>query len=261
MRWTAFEWIAQGSYLASLSSLVLTCCAPQRHRRYPCFAAYIVILWAQDLGLVIAALEHSAFAYYWLYIGSQTAAAAVLLAVLYEVFRDVFAPSGTLPRHSIGVLFAMGAITLALALELFAAAHSPSNLNPYLAARERIDGAINLTALVGFSFVALFSDYFGIPWRAWVFGIGFGMLIGTGADAAVSFLPQRPSVFAAHTLMWAGVAYMWQRFLERPDSPRLVLSGSDREQLDASVRKHCNHVKHSADRAIGLNEAGTNDPS
>lgn len=224
-------------YFCAITILYTTLLRNSRGRSFPRFTLYVACLWGQMFGLLLVVLGKSPFWYYWFYLTTQLLITIVQLSVLGELFREVFRPWRTLVNHSVFVLILTSLLAFAIGFGIWVTLHPfHRGDSVYMVVRESLDGAAGMVTGIGFGFVVLFSDYFGIPWRNRTFGIGLGMLIGTLSDTLFSFLPQGPIFYAAHTLCWVGAVGVWVGYFARPDSPELHLSRSQVEALNTAIR-------------------------
>jgi hypothetical protein len=162
-------WVA-----ALLLQAILLCVlgAKKMWRRFPIFFAYSLIAFAFDLWMYAAyhLTAHHNDVYknaYWL---NEGAGLVLGLAVVYEMFRHLFAPYPALrklARHGFE-----GAIAILLILGTIVAYVEAGDIRATFLVAEQAARILEIGLLM---FLFLFAGAFGLHWRQYVFGIAVGL--------------------------------------------------------------------------------------
>lgn len=220
--------------------LVVLLCR-QGYRQYPAFSLFIGFCVVRST--VLLYLAHRAI---WLCTPVKWAAYVpqliILVMVVVEVFHVVFHPYDTLPRgtvtHFVEATAAVAVVAVALAI-LFPGAEPKT----WLRFARAMDQATSWVLCAVFGFIAIFSSYFGIPWRHRVFGIGLGFLFYLSVDVAVTTIVAHygPTVFG--TVWWVDmVAFLlacviWGVYFGTAEAPRRVPTMDDFRRIQGALRR------------------------
>jgi hypothetical protein len=156
-------------------------------REFPMFLAYTIFEVVQGGALFI--LDHSArvspYQYWEVYWVVQGVTIALRFAVIYEIFSHVFRPYPAL-RELSQILFRWATVVLVL-VAVAVAAYAPGNGTHLIVSGIKIvarTASLVQSGLLVFLF--LFSSYFRLSWRSYVYGIAVGMGIFASVDLATS---------------------------------------------------------------------------
>jgi hypothetical protein len=153
-------------------------------QEYPAFFAFVLFSTSRSLLLLSMNFWHAPLykTVQWLIYVPQL---AILFAVVLEVLNRVFHPFETLPRNTVGHF--IGAIaTISLFAVTFAILHPGAQPTAWATFATAADQAVSWILCAVFMLVALFSSYFGIPWRHRVYGIALGFLVFLTTDVFVT---------------------------------------------------------------------------
>jgi hypothetical protein len=177
-----YLWIAPHALLAVVAVLMIR---KRLYREFPVFFSYAVFEVAQCAVLVTMALMPSVSKpeYYYANLMSTAVSTALRFGVIHEIFQNVFrnyaALSGlgrVLLRWATGMLVLLGAIAAGYA--------SSSNLNRFISTLYVTGLAVNIVQCGLLLLLFVFSRYFGLSWRNYVFGTALGL----GIYATISLI-------------------------------------------------------------------------
>ena len=170
----------QGVWAAGLALQVLlaaTLVVKRAWERFPFFVTYSLFNLAES-GLLYAVLRRYPVAYFYAYVVGETVALMLGLAVVYEIFKNLFAIYPGLRR--VAQLSLYGVL---LALVLIAAtvlySHAPIRQNGIVRAVIVMEEAARVVEVGLIAFLFVFYSLFGLHWRQSVFGIALGLGIYT----------------------------------------------------------------------------------
>jgi hypothetical protein len=177
-------WIA-----ALMLQAILVCVlfAKRMWRKFPIFFAYSLATLILNVGMY--GVYHSSLSglYSRIYFLNEGVGLVLGLAVVYEMFRHLFAPYPALRRlatHGFG-----GAIALLVTLGTVVVYVEPVNLRSMLFVAEQAARILEIGLLM---FLFLFAGAFGLHWRQYVFGIAVGLgVFVAGELIAVTIWVQR----------------------------------------------------------------------
>jgi len=204
-------------------------------REFPAFFAYVVLQAAQESMLfvldyvmwrgVVTVSPYRFWEVYWVFMPLSI---GLRFAVIYEVFSHVFRDYPGLWELS-RLLFRWGAVLLIL-LAVAVSAYAPANgPNSFLIGVHVVNRAVSLVQIGQLLFLFLFSSYFRLYWRNYVYGIAVGLGIFSSVDLATSAirasLGPAPGnyVFDFITMgTYHCCVLLWLAYLLAPESARQV---------------------------------------
>jgi hypothetical protein len=220
MRWLWAIWILNSLLQWGLLVLVL---GKNRWRQHPAFAIYIAFC-AFKSSLLIWVTMFERPLYISINWGTRLVGLPLMVAVLIEVFAAVFRPYSTLPagtlrwfRIALGLL-----VILTTGAALYFPGPAPGSVMNTVFLVNRSASIIFCGA---FSFTALFSSYFGIPWQSRTYGIGVGFLLFMSVDIFTSSLsagygPVVTSALRSVAMLGYTLGLItWVTYFTLPDSP------------------------------------------
>jgi ABC-type transport system involved in multi-copper enzyme maturation permease subunit len=147
-----------------------------------------------------------------------------MIAVFVEVFAAVFRPYSTLPKGTIlwfRVAF-VSLILLATVAAVFFPGSAPGSVINTIMVLNR---SVSIIFCGAFSFTALFSSYFGIPWQHRTYGIGVGFLLFISVDIFIASLSATygfaiaEALNAVSMLGYSLALITWIIYFAKPDIP------------------------------------------
>jgi ABC-type transport system involved in multi-copper enzyme maturation permease subunit len=169
-----------------------------------------------------------------------------MIAVLLEVFSAVFRPYSTLPEGTLRWFkITFGSLLLVTAVTaIYLPGPAPGSfVNTVMV----VNRSASLIFCGAFSFTALFSSYYGIPWQSRTYGIGVGFLIYMSVDLFVASLSVMYGSAAANALRSVSMLgyslslIVWLNYFAKPEisplTPSLEQLKSLRTALDYPARK------------------------
>jgi len=173
--------------------------------------------------------------FYW---SGQAIGTGMRFAVIYEVFVRMLRPYSALQRGAIILL--KWATLILLFIAVIAAALSHGTVDPRWALKGAVslDQSVNVVQCGLLVFLFLYSSYFGLTWRHYVFGIalGFGLIasmellsaalqaqIGESADLLFDFGPRIRFVIAV---------FIWNFYLLTRPAVRLTPNALPKNNLE-----------------------------
>lgn len=178
--------------------------------------------------------------------GSRLIGLPLMIAVLIEVFAAVFRPYSTLPKGTVrwfSITF-VSLVLLTTVASVYFPGFAPGDwMNTILV----LNRSASLIFCGAFGFTALFSSYFGIPWRQRTYGIGVGFLLFMAVDLFTSSLSATYgiAVFSAlrnvSMLAYSLALITWVTYFAKPDvssrPPTLEQMRRLQKALDYSAKK------------------------
>lgn len=157
------------------------------YREFPFFFAYT--LWEAVLGLTLFALDHlpsiTGEQYWQVHWFGLVVSTALRFGLIWEIFSHVFRPYPAL--WEFGKLVSGWAGALLLIVAAAVAVYSPSPQGPWMLSGVYVIGrTISIIQCGLLLFLFLFSSYFGLSWRSYIFGIAAGLGIYATVDLAAS---------------------------------------------------------------------------
>ncbi len=168
-----YLWVAPRLFQVAI---VATMMRRKLHREFPVFFAYT--LWEAVLGLTQFTLDHissvTPLQYWQVHWFGLCVSTALRFALIWEIFSHVFQPYPALWELGKLVIRWAGAVLLVVAVAVAVYSPSPQGLwvlsGVYVA-----DRTISIIQCGLVLFLFLFSSYFGLSWRSYVFGIATGV--------------------------------------------------------------------------------------
>lgn len=151
----------------------------------------------------------------------------LLITLVMEVFRVVFHPYDTLPKGTV-THFLEATIAVAIGAIAFAMWSPGEQPTGWMTFARAMDQATAQVLCAIFAMIALFSGYFGIPWRHRVYGIGVGFLFYLAVDVVVTTvvaqykLPEYSAVWPLDMLAFLIACLIWAYYFATPEVPRAV---------------------------------------
>lgn len=211
------------------------------YRSYPSFTLFIgfcVVRSTVQLGLTFLAPELRA-AVQW---GAYVPQLVILVMLVLEVFHVVFHPYDTLPRgtlsHFIEAVLAVAVTAIAIAVR-----YPGTQPTAWLTFARAMDQVTAWVLCAVFGFIALFSKYFGIPWRHRVYGVGLGFLFYLSVDVAVTTIVAHYGPMVLGSIWWLDmVAFIlscliWAIYFAAPEVGRPVPSMKDLQQIQTALEQ------------------------
>jgi hypothetical protein len=168
-----YLWLAPRVFQLCIAAVMIR---RKLHREFPIFFAYTV--WEAIMGLTLFALDHisavSALHYWQVYWLDFIASTALRFGMIWEVFAHVFHPYPALWEFG-KMVFRWAAVVLLL-VAVAVAAYSPSPEGFWiLSGVYVVDRTISIIQCGLLMFLFMFSSYFGLSWRSYIFGIASGL--------------------------------------------------------------------------------------
>jgi hypothetical protein len=196
------------------------------YRRYPAFTVFVAFCVLRST--VLLWLWYRAA---WLCVpvkwGAYVPQLVILLMLVMEVFEAVFHPCDTLPRGTLThFLEAVGSV--AVVAVAFAICFPGAQPTAWLTFARAMDQATSWVLCGIFGFIALFSSYFGIPWRHRAYGIGLGFLFYLSVDVAFTTIVAHYGQAAFSAIRWVDMAafmlacVIWTVYFAMSETPRPV---------------------------------------
>jgi hypothetical protein len=151
---------------------------------FPFFTAYSICSFVSTLVLFL--LRHSPVAYFYAYWPAEMLCVAFDLAVLYEVFRQLFGAYRALRRMAWIALQCALAVLVLIGVTVLASSTPSQRWKLMGAALLAIEGALRMIQLGIVIFLFVFSRIFRLHWRQPVFGIALGLGIFAFAEVFVT---------------------------------------------------------------------------
>lgn len=199
--WIHVFWLAG---LALQTFLVAVLALRKMWKKFPVFFAYLV---ASLIGNVAEyAASKSLGAYLVAYIIGESVSIALALAVIYEVFRQLFSAHAGL-RKVAWLAFRVVCVLLVLLGAMVLYTHGPLGAKGIVAAVIVVEQASRIVEVGLIMFLFLFASAFGLRWRQQIFGVvlGFGVF-GAIRLAGTTLVPHS---FVAAGVVNLGVMASW----------------------------------------------------
>jgi hypothetical protein len=157
-------------------------------REFPVFLTYTIFQIV--IGGSLFVMDHSSAVSAAQYINAQwvdTIGSVVLrFALIYEIFSRIFDPYPALAKLG-RLLFRWGVVVLML-VAVVVAAYAPNDPTPFISGIHVVNCAVSLMQCGLLVFLFLFSSYFGLSWRNYVYGIAAGLGIFSSVNLATAAL-------------------------------------------------------------------------
>ncbi len=205
------------------------------YREYPAFSTFVFFCVTRSV--VLYCVAHANLSLYqpvkWIAYVPQL---AILIAIVLEVVHRLFHPFDALPRDTM-MHFLQATALVAVAAIGFAFRHPGAQPTAWMTFARAMDQVVSWILCAVFVFVALFSTYFGIPWRHRLYGIGLGFLIYLMADVAVTtavsqlrLAPFSP-IWLLDMLAFLAACLVWTRYFHAAEVPRSVPTSEQIKQI------------------------------
>jgi hypothetical protein len=177
-----YLWIAPHILLAVVAVLMIR---RRLYREFPIFFSYTIFEFAETVVLVTMSFMPSVSRqqYYFAYLVSTAVSTALRFGIIHEIFQNVFRNYGALSglgrvllRWATGVLVVLGTVAAAYA--------ASGNLDRLIATLSVTGVAVNIVQCGLLLLLFVFSRYFALSWRNYVFGI----TVGLGMYAAIELV-------------------------------------------------------------------------
>jgi hypothetical protein len=168
-----YLWLAPRIFLLLIAAVMIR---RKLYRDFPIFFAYT--LWVAILGLILFALDQSpsisAVRYWQVYWMDSIACIILRFGMIWEIFAHVFQPYPAL--WEFGKLVFRWAAVVLLLVAVAVAVYSPSPEGLWiLSGVYVVDRTISIVQSGLLLFLFMFSSYFGLSWRSYIFGIASGL--------------------------------------------------------------------------------------
>ncbi len=177
-------------------------------------------------------------AYFYGYWSAQVISFGLGFAVIYEILRHVLRRYDALWGLGRRLFLGIALLLVLAAVARATATSTAEDLNVFIARVYAWTPGLRMAQCGLLAFLILFSTYFGITWRHYVFGIalGFGLyasveLAATAVRSEVGWIGHetydlvRRVAYACATLIWAA-------YLLRPEPARLVANRVPQTQVE-----------------------------
>jgi hypothetical protein len=151
----------------------------------------------------------------------------LLVAVAVEVFHIIFRPYETLPKGTLA-RFLKATLAVVIIAVVFAIGYPGAQATGWLTYARAVDQATSWVLCAAFAFIALFSTYFGIPWRHRLYGIGIGFLFYLSVHVAVTTViaqyrvPPHSAIWLLDMLAFLFANVVWAYYFSAAEAPRSV---------------------------------------
>jgi hypothetical protein len=227
-----------GLWIASLglhSGMTVVLIGKKLLGRFPLFSAYAIFTLAASIAnYFLYRFQNTYFYTYWL---SEGVAVILGLGVVYEIFRQLFAPYPALRRLA-SMIFQWAVLVLILLGVIVVYFHTSIEQNRMAAAVMVVEEATRIVEVGLLMFLFAFSGAFGLHWRQSVFGMAVGLgvftaveLVGVtmrsywGATTAQIFAAVRGIAFNISLMIWLG-------YLLAPEAETVETEVPHRGQLE-----------------------------
>jgi len=217
--WQFFFYAARIVPAVLQGSILLVMIRRRLFREFPLFFTYTafeVVYFASRFPLYLEAEYNKFFYISWI---GKNVEMALGFAVIYEIFSHVFRPYPALAQLG-NILFRWGVVILLFVVTIATASVPGNGIVQALLLLERGLSIIQCGLLL---LLFLFSSYFGLTWRHYVFGIGLGFgFFGTVLLVTAALHAQLGPVFDNPANLIEPLAYncsvfIWISYLLRPE--------------------------------------------
>lgn len=178
-----YLWIAPHALLIAVVVLMVR---RRLFREFPAFLVYSIFEVLQFC--LLFALLHlpsvSGGQYYDVFLFGVAISAALRFGVIHEIFENVFRNYSAIDQLR-KVLFRWATVVLLL-VAVGTATFAPGENSRLIAAIYAIGRAVSIVQCGLIFFLFLFTRYFGLTWRNYVFGVALGLGIFASVDLATS---------------------------------------------------------------------------
>ncbi len=233
----ALSSVTSGLWLAGLSLqalLAITLLGKKAWKIFPVVTAYSVYNLVEDA--VAYALRHHHVAYAYFYFIGESIAVMLGLALVYEIFRQLFYPHPALRALAARAfqVVLVSLVLLGIALFYF---RSPSQGSGVVSALMVVEEAARTLEVGLIMFLFVFSSVFGLHWRQQLFGITLGFGILTAVKLAVVALAPHAGSAAGALVVAAIVSFdlsllIWLGYFMAPERVVATAEMPKRAQLE-----------------------------
>lgn len=178
------QYLELADWLLWAASIVAQVYVAVRAKHFPKFRAFLVYLSLSDVMLVTVALRYSPETYASAYYVLLVPRLWLILHCLSEVFERVFRPYRTMPKLSLpAVLMGLCFIPTAAGISVFGLV-----LKTGISTARVLRGleiGVYVSAFLGFTFLLVFAEFFGISLRDRLAAIAAGFAVILGAQVFV----------------------------------------------------------------------------
>jgi hypothetical protein len=200
---TRLSWLINVVWLAGFALqilLLLTVFAKRVWKRFPFFAAYVILTFVENAAAY--ALSARPNAYFLLYVVGETLSILVGISVVYEVFRHLFSSHRALSRLAANVFGVLTALFLIVGVAVVYF-HGPIGKSGMISAVMVLEEAARIVQVGLIMGLFVCSSAFGLHWRQQVFGVGLGLgTLLTVKLITVTMQPLMPAAGGLLNLVW-----------------------------------------------------------
>lgn len=214
---------------------------------FPVFLTYT--LFQIVMGGTLFALDHISTVSARQYINAQwvdtTGSIVLRFALIYEIFSRIFDPYPALVE--LGRLLLRWGVVVLLLVAVAVAARAPDDATPLLSGIHVLNSAVSLMQSGLLVFLFLFSSYFGLSWRSYIYGIAAGLGIFSSVSLATAALRVASGTAAAsYSLDFVTMAtyhccvLIWLVYLLAPETARRAvqhLPDNNLEQWNTEMQR------------------------
>src|SRR5262249_11694847 len=175
--------------------LVLVLMFTKSWKRFPLFTTYAVCMLLGDVASY--ASLHQVSVRLYVYLGNETLSVVLALALIYEIFRNLFSSHLALRKLATTTFCVVGALLVFLGVVVLWT-HSPIGAKSMVTTALVVEEAYRILEVGLIMFLFVFSSAFGLHWRQQIFGI----VLGLGVSAAIKLAA---ITFGPHSFITAGV--------------------------------------------------------
>jgi hypothetical protein len=208
----------------------------------PAYVAFLSFVATQSMALLAISSFLAYRVYFWSFYFGAAVEAALLLWIVYDVFRNVFDPLSSSPPRTVAKVVTGLAIIAAIAITL--AIWSPATRpDPIAALARTFQRTTYFTVALSFWSVVFYARQQGIPWRSRMAGIAAGFLffltIQSITTAALGFAPR--SWFGPLSrfgiISYLVTLLVWLRAVQRQEDDAALPTPEALLQLGAAVEQ------------------------
>jgi hypothetical protein len=184
-QWIHNLWLAElGLELLLVAGLIFT----RSWRKFPLFTTYAVFMLLGDVA-TYSSLHYAGVRLY-VYLGNETLSVTLALALIYEIFRNLFWSHLALRKLATTAFCVVGVLLVFLgAVVLWT--HSPIGAKSMVTTAMVVEEAYRILEVGLVMFLFVFAGAFGLHWRQQIFGIVLGLGVSAAIKlAAVTFGPR-----------------------------------------------------------------------
>ena len=216
-------------------------------REFPVFLTYT--LFQIVMGGTLFVLDHIDAVSARQYLNAEwvdtTGSIVLRFALIYEIFSRIFDPYPALVE--LGRLLLRWGVVVLLLVAVAVAARAPDDATPLLSGIHVLNSAVSLMQSGLLVFLFLFSSYFGLSWRSYIYGIAAGLGIFSSVTLATAALRVASGTAAAsYSLDFVTMAtyhccvLIWLVYLLAPETARRAvqhLPDNNLEQWNTEMQR------------------------